>query len=44
MVLDKNVKSEGGPGPPEKEKDKQFVPNKGEDNMEKDEEKQPIRT
>ncbi len=35
---------EGGPGPPKRGKDKQFVPNKGGDNMEKDKEEQPIRT
>ncbi len=31
----------GGPGPPERGKDKQSVPNKGRDSMGKDEEDQP---
>jgi hypothetical protein len=35
--------SEGGPGPPERGKDKQLMPNKGRDNMGKDEEEQPSR-
>jgi hypothetical protein len=35
---------EGGPGLPEKGKDKQLMPNKGGDNMERDEEEQPNRT
>jgi hypothetical protein len=35
---------EGGPGPPERGKDKQLIPNKGGDNIGKDEEEQPIRT
>jgi hypothetical protein len=35
---------EGGPGPPRGGKDKQSVPNKGRDNMGKDEEEQPSRT
>jgi hypothetical protein len=34
----------GGPGPPERGNDKQSVPNKGRDNMGKDEEDQPKRT
>jgi hypothetical protein len=36
--------SEGGPGPPERGKDKQSMPNKGRDNMGKDEEEQSSRT
>jgi hypothetical protein len=36
--------SEGGPGPLEREKDKQSMPNKGSDNMGKDEEDQSCRT
>jgi hypothetical protein len=36
--------SEGRPGPPEREKYKQSMPNKGRDNMGKDEEEQPSRT
>ncbi len=36
--------SEGGPGPLERGKDKQSMPNKGRDNMGKDEEEQSIRT
>jgi hypothetical protein len=32
---------EGGPGPPERGKDKQLMPSKGGDNMEKDKEEQP---
>ncbi len=36
--------SEGGPGPPERGNDKQSMPNKGRDNMEKDEEEQSSRT
>jgi hypothetical protein len=35
---------EGEPGPPERGKDKQSVPNKGRENMGKDEEDQPSRT
>jgi hypothetical protein len=35
---------EGGPGPPERGKDKQSMPSKGRDNMEKDEEEQSNRT
>jgi hypothetical protein len=34
---------EGGPGRPESGKDEQLMPNKGGDNMEKDEEEQPSR-
>jgi hypothetical protein len=36
--------SEGGPGPPERGKDKQSMPNKGRDNMGKDEEEESSRT
>jgi hypothetical protein len=36
--------SEGGPGPPERGKDKQSMPTKGRDNMGKDEEEQSSRT
>jgi hypothetical protein len=32
---------EGGPGPPEKGKEKQLMPSKDGDNMEKDQEAQP---
>jgi hypothetical protein len=35
---------EGGRGPPERGKDKQLMPSKGRDNMEKDEEEQPNQT
>jgi hypothetical protein len=35
---------EGGPSPPERGNDKQSVPNKGRDNMGKDEEDQPSWT
>ncbi len=35
---------EGGPGPPERMKDKQSVPNEGRDNMGKDDEDQPSQT
>ncbi len=35
---------EGGPERPERGKDKQLMPSKGGDNMEKDEEEQPNRT
>jgi hypothetical protein len=35
---------EGGPGLPERGKDKQLMPSKGRDNMEKDEEEQPNQT
>ncbi len=35
--------SEGGPGPPERGKDKQSIPNKGRDNMGKDKEEQSSR-
>jgi hypothetical protein len=34
---------EGGPGPPERRTEKQLMPSKGGDNMEKDEEEQPNR-
>ncbi len=37
-------RGEGGPSPPGGGKDKQSVPNKGRDNMGKDEEDQPSRT
>jgi hypothetical protein len=36
--------SEGGPGPLEREKDKKSMPNKGSDNMGKDEEDQSCWT
>ncbi len=36
--------AEGGPGPPERGKDRQLMPSKGGDNMEKDEEEQPNQT
>jgi hypothetical protein len=36
--------SEGGPGQPERGKDKQSMPNKGRDNMGKDEEEQSSQT
>jgi hypothetical protein len=35
---------EAGPSPPERGKDKQLRPSEGRDNMEKDEEEQPIGT
>ncbi len=35
---------EAGPSPPERGKDRQLKPSKITDNMEKDEEEQPIRT
>jgi hypothetical protein len=35
---------EGGSGLPERGKDKQLMPRKGRDNMEKDKEEQPIWT
>jgi hypothetical protein len=35
---------EGGSGPPERGKDKQSMPNKGRDNMGKEEEDQPSQT
>jgi hypothetical protein len=35
---------EAGPGPPKRGKDRQLKPSEGRDNMEKDEEEQPIRT
>ncbi len=34
---------DGGPGPPERGKNKQSMPSKGRDNMGKDEEDQPSR-
>ncbi len=37
-------RGEGGPGPPEKLKDKQLMPNKGRDNMGKDNDDQPSRS
>jgi hypothetical protein len=43
-VLSVGEGGEGGPGPPERGRDKQSMPNKGRDSMGKDEGDQPSQT